>query len=373
MRVEHSKLKSGIFNKVRQWHHSAGHTIPAVLLVLAIASSAARAEETLKVVTTLPDFASIARHVGGERVDVVSLAQGGEDPHFLEAKPSFVKLLASADVVIVAGMDLELGYLPLLLQNARNGKILPGQVGYVDCSTVVEKLQVPTAPVDRSMGDVHPYGNPHYWLDPINGVAIAARLAEVFSQIQPVERAGFEHRAKKFQDSVYARLAGEELARKYDVSKLATLQNRGQLLSFLESQGDARNLSGWWGALLPKAPIKAVDDHNMWPYFARRFGIEIVGHMEPKPGIPPTTAQLQLLVKTMEAQRVHLIFSSPYYDPRHARFLAEATGAVIVPLAHLTGSRPGTADYLDMVDYNVRTLRRALEETETSRAGRSTP
>jgi zinc/manganese transport system substrate-binding protein/zinc transport system substrate-binding protein len=223
------------------------------------------------------------------------------------------------------------------------------------------------------MGDVHPYGNPHYWLDPINGVAIAARLAEVLSQIQPEERSGYEQRASAFRASVYSRLAGEELSRKYDVGKLALLQNRGQLLSFLESQGDIRRLAGWWGALLPKGPIKAVDDHNMWPYFARRFGVEIVGHMEPKPGIPPTTAQLQLLVKTMEAQRVHLIFSSPYYDPRHARFLAEATGALIVPLAHLTGSRPGTADYLDMVDYNVRTLHSALEQTEISHPERRAP
>lgn len=327
------------------------------------------ADEPLRVVTTLTDFASIAQHVGGEAVDVSSLTRGTEDPHFVEAKPSFVKLLASADVLVVAGMDLEVGYLPLLLRNARNSKILPGQTGYVDCSTGIEKLEVPSGVVDRSMGDVHPYGNPHYWLDPINGIYIAERLAQVFAALRPTKENWFHERSEHFRRTIYVKLAGEALADRYDVGKLATLQNRGQLLSFLESQGDLVKLGGWWGSLLPYAPIKAVDDHNLWAYFARRFGIEVIGHMEPKPGIPPTTAQLQLLVATMQTQHVFLILGSPYYDPRHARFLAQATGAVVVPLAHSTGSRPGAGEYIDMIAYNVSTLKRALEEQSSSPTG----
>ncbi len=327
------------------------------------------AEEPLRVVATLTDFASIARHVGGEAVEVSSLTKGTEDPHFVEAKPSFVKLLAEADVLLVAGMDLEVGYLPLLLRNARNGKILPGQPGYVDCSIGMEKLEVPSIPVDRSMGDVHPYGNPHYWLDPINGVYIAEHVAKVFAALRPTQESWFHERARAFRQAVYTQLAGEELASRYEVGKLALLQNRGQLLSFLESQGDLQQLGGWWGMLLPHAPIKVVDDHNLWAYFARRFGVQVIGHMEPKPGIPPTTAHLQVLVATMRTQGVFLILSSPYYDPRHARFLSEATQATTVPLAHSTGSRPGTDDYIAMIAYNVNTLKTAVERSRSSSAG----
>ncbi len=333
-----------------------------------LCAQAAWAQEPLQLVATLPDFASIARSVGGEAVRATSLLQGGEDPHFVEAKPSFVKLLSTADVLAFAGMDLELGYLPLLLQNARNARILPGQPGFVDCSIGIERLEIPSAPVDRSMGDVHPYGNPHFWLDPLNGVVIAERLAEAFARLRPNERQVLASRATAFRNAVYERLAGGELAAKYDVAKLAVLQSEGRLVAFLESQGDAARLAGWWGSLARFGPIKAVDDHNMWPYFARRFGVQIVGHMEPKPGIPPTTAQLQTLVGQMRAEQVRLIFSSPYYDPRHARFLAEATGALIVPLAHMTGSRPGTENYLDMIDYNVRMLREALERLQAQGA-----
>ncbi|MCX8072953.1 MAG: metal ABC transporter substrate-binding protein [Candidatus Binatia bacterium] len=333
----------------------------ALGLLLCAAAAQSLAQESLKVVTSLSDFASIARHVGGPSVEVSSLTKGGEDPHFVEAKPSFVKLLAAADILVVAGMDLEVGYLPLLLNNARNARVLPGQAGYVDCSVNIEKLEVPAGPVDRSMGDVHPYGNPHYWLDPINGVHIAWRLAAVFAQLRPEQRSLFEQNAAQFQQQIYTHLAGEVLASKYDVGKLALLQHRGQLLSFLDTQGDREFLAGWWGMLLPNAPIRAVDDHNLWPYFARRFGIAIIGHMEPKPGIPPTTTQLQLLVTLMHREHVRLIFSAPYYDPRHARFLAEATGATIVPLAHLTGSRPGTEDYIEMIEYNVRAVKTAFE------------
>ncbi|GBD24945.1 Manganese ABC transporter substrate-binding lipoprotein [bacterium HR30] len=344
-------------------------TLLTLVFLVGAAALPSRAEEPLKIVTTLTDFASIARHVGGEAVEVSSLTKGTEDPHFVEAKPSFVKLLAAADVVVVAGMELEIGYLPLLLRNARNSKILPGQAGYVDCSIGIEKLEVPSGPVDRSMGDVHPYGNPHYWLDPINGIHIADRLAETFSALRPSKREWFQERADGFRRTVYTLLAGQELSTRYDVGKLAVLQNRGQLITFLQSQGDLARLGGWWGSLLPYAPIKVVDDHNLWTYFARRFGIEVIGHMEPKPGIPPTTAHLQTLVTAMQAQSVSLILSSPYYDPRHARFLSQATNATIVPLAHSTGSRPGTDDYIDMISYNVTALSRAVQQVQSSPRG----
>lgn len=336
-------------------------TAAALFLLCLVLPPAAKAQAQLRVVATLPDFASIARSVGGELVEVTSLLRGGEDPHFVEPRPSFVKELAQADALALAGMDLELGYLPPLLQGARNSKILPGATGYVDCSRVITPLEVPTGSVDRSMGDVHPWGNPHYWLDPLNGRRIAALLAEVFSTLRPEHRTRFVANADAFQREIAAKLVGKELAETYDVEKLALLYERGGLEEFLRGRGELGKFSGWLAELAAYRGFKAVDDHNMWPYFARRFGFEIVGHMEPKPGIAPTTAHLRQLVERMRADGVRVILSSPYYDPKHARFLAEATGARIVPLAHITGSRPGTDDYLATIDYNVRQLRLALQ------------
>lgn len=335
--------------------------VTSLMLVVSALGSATQAQTGLRVVATLPDFASIARSVGGEAVDVTSLLRGGEDPHFVEPRPSFVKVLSQADVLVVAGMDLEIGYLPPLLQSARNAKILPGAGGYVDCSRAITPLEVPSEVVDRSMGDVHPWGNPHYWLDPLNGVRIAAQLAHVFATFQPEDRSRFEANYDAFRRQIAAKLVGESLVKVYSVEKLALLYERGGLEEFLRSRGELERLAGWLAVLAPYRGVKAVDDHNMWPYFARRFGLEVVGHMEPKPGIAPTTSHLQALVERMRAQGVRLIFSSPYYDPKHARFLAQATGARIVPLAHVTGSRPGTDDYIAMVDYNVNQLRLALE------------
>ncbi len=336
---------------------AAGRLLSLAFVFLA---GGAGAQQPLRVVATLPDLASIARSIGGEWVVVDSLLRGGEDPHFVEPRPSFIKLLSAADVFLVAGLDLELGYGPRLLQGAHNPRILPGSPGYVDCSRAIVPLEVPAAPVDRSMGDVHPYGNPHYWLDPLNGVRVAALVAEALASALPQQRATFEANRTAFRQQVLARLVGERLAQQYDAEKLALLAERGRLEEFLRTQGDLELLSGWLGVLAPYRGFKAVDDHNMWPYFARRFGFEVIGHMEPKPGIPPTTKALSELVERMRAHGVRIILSSPYYDPKHARFLAEQTGARVVPLAHITGSRPGTDDYLAMIDYNVRELARAL-------------
>lgn len=356
---------------VREANECGGKRGVRLLLVALLAAAGpglpvqSRAAEPLRVVATLPDLGSIARSVGGDSVQVESLLRGGEDPHFVEPKPSFIKLLAEADVFLLAGLDLELGYAPRLLQGARNGRILPGARGYVDCSRAIVPLEVPNAPVDRSMGDVHPFGNPHYWLDPLNGVRVAALIADSLAAALPAKRALFEANRDTFRREILSRLVGEELAREYDAEKLALLIERGGLDDFLKAQGEQNRLGGWLGTFAPYRGVKAVDDHNMWPYFARRFGFQVIGHMEPKPGIPPTTAHLRDLIQQMRAEGVRIILSSPYYDPKHARFLAEATGARIVPLAHITGSRPGTDTYIEMIDYNVRTLVAALQGVET--------
>jgi ABC-type Zn uptake system ZnuABC Zn-binding protein ZnuA len=331
-----------------------------VALVWVLSSVAVAVAAPLRVVATVPDVAALVRAVGGGEVTVTVLAKPTEDPHFVEARPSFVKALSEADLVALLGMDLERGYLPLLLQSARNRRILAGAPGYVDCSTAVTILETPSGPVDRSMGDVHPFGNPHYLPDPINGLRVARLVRDRLAAARPEARDGFERRTAEFARRLGERLVGEALAAKYDVEKLATLDERGGLDDFLAAQGDAKALGGWLGRVRPLRGAKVVDDHNIWAYFARRFGLDIVGHMEPKPGIPPTTHHLELLVGLMKAQQIRVILASSFYDPRHAAFLAEHTGARVVPMANQAGSRPGTDDYLDWVDYNVRQVVEAL-------------
>ena len=328
----------------------------AVSLFLATAATAA----PLNVVATVPDLGALVRVVGGDAVSVTVLAKPTEDPHFVEARPSFVKALSEADLVAVVGLDLEVGYLPVLLANSRNARVQPGAPGYADGSSVITPIETPSGPVDRSMGDVHPFGNPHYLLDPMNGLRVARMLKDKLAAARPEARDAFEQRTADFAKRLGARLVGETLAGKYDVEKLVALDERGALDDFLAKQGDAAALGGWLGTLRRFRGAKVVDDHNLWAYFAHRYGIDVLGHMEPKPGIPPTTHHLELIIGLMKEQHVHVVLSSAFYDPRHARFVADNTGAEVVPMANQAGSRPGTDDYLDWMDYNVRQIAAAL-------------
>jgi len=329
--------------------------------LLAAAPGGAQAPaEPLQLVATIPDLAAIAQAVGAPLLSVTVLSKGTEDPHFLEVKPSFVKALNEADLFVHVGLDLEAGYLRPLLQNARNPRILPGGAGYVDASRAVVPIEVQAGPTDRSMGDIHAYGNPHYWLDPLNGVRVGRLLRDALSALRPGDKTLFNARFDAFARQVAAALVGSTLAAKYDVEKLCLLFEHGKLVSFLDTQGEGRELSGWLGRLSPYVGTAVVDDHNMWPYFARRFGLRVVGHMEAKPGIPPTTSHLAVLVEEMRVAQVRLILAAPYYDTRHARFLADATGARVVPLTHMVGGRPGTEDYVRMIDYNVGQIVAAL-------------
>lgn len=338
------------------------------VLVFAVAALAAASAQAapLKVFCTLPDLGSLVRSIGGDQVDVVAMIKGGEDPHFIEAKPSFIKKLNEADLFVQNGMELEIGYVGLLLQNARNDRVLPGNPGYLDVSTVIAPLEVPSATVDRSMGDVHPFGNPHYLLDPLNGLQAASAIRDKLSALRPEQRDAFAQRFAAFKSQLDNALVGEGLAKKYEAGKLALLFERGKLDEFLQQQGDTAQLGGWLAAMQPYRGAQFVDDHNMWPYFARRFGLQLLGHLEPKPGVPPTTSHLAELIEQMKSSQTKLIIAAPYYDPRHARFVAENTGAQVAALAHIVGARPGTDDYLAMVDYNVRQIVAALAHSKGS-------
>ena len=251
--------------------------------------------------------------------------------------------------------------------------MLPGTPGFLDASTAVTPLEVPRGLVDRSLGDVHPLGNPHHLLDPLNGLAAARVIRDRLIALRPEGKAVFEKNHAAFAKKIYEALLGEQLARKYDPEKLSVLVRHDKLGEFLKKQGEETLLGGWLGRLAPFRGSAAIADHNVWPYFASRFGIRIAGFLEPKPGIAPSTSHLASIVKVMQVEGIRVILALPYFDRKHAAFVAEKTGARIANLAHQCGSRPGTEEYADMLDHNVRELEAALSVPKEAKPEGKTP
>lgn len=336
----------------------------AALLALGpgLAALPAGAEDPLRVVATVPDLAEIARAVGGDAVEVRALVQGPQDPHFIEPRPSFVRGLHDADLFVQVGMDLEQGWVPVLLRSARNPDVRPGGEGHLDASQAIEPLDVPGRMADRSQGDLHLQGNPHYLTDPLNGVRVAELLRERLARLRPAEASGFEERYAAFARRVLERLLGAELAAEREPEELLRRASEGRLLASLEEAGAIERLGGWLGLLRPHFDTAVVQDHDLWPYFARRFRIELAMELEPKLGIPPTTAHLQRVIETVRAREIPAILASPYFDPRHARRVAEATEAAVVPMAHQAGAREGAEGYLGAIGHNVEALAAALAD-----------
>ncbi len=332
-----------------------------VFIILVLAAAVPAADAPVKICATVPDLGALAGEVGGEHVAVTVFAKGGEDPHFIEARPSFVRALADADLFIQTGLELEIGWAPVLLKNARNERVLPGTPGFLEAASVITPLEVPSGVVDRSLGDVHPGGNPHFFTDPICGLKVAELIRAKLAELRPADAPLFMQRYRDFAKRTGERLFGVELAGKYDPTKLALLAERGGLMPFLVAQHDEVKLGGWLAQLRPFAGRKVVADHAVWPYFARTFAFEVVGYLEPKPGIPPTTRHLQELIAAMREQNVGVILTTPFFEPKHARVVAEQTGAHIAAMAHQVGALPGTDDYLDFVDHNVQALLRAYQ------------
>src|SRR5258706_8722763 len=250
----------------------------------------------LKVVASVPDLADVAKEVGGDQVTVSSLAKGTEDAHFVEAKPSFIKLLSQADVYIKLGLELEIGYEPLLLPNSRNARIAAGRPGHIDASAGIRALEIPPAGAGRELGDVHASGNPHYMVDPMEGLRVAGVIKEHLGDLRPAKRDYFETRYKAFRRRIGEGLLGQALFEKYEdrFEKLVALNSAGKtsepskLVEFLRKQGQESLLGGWLGAVLPYRGTKIVVDHKMWPYFCERFGLDEGGALEPLPGQQPT-------------------------------------------------------------------------------------
>jgi ABC-type Zn uptake system ZnuABC Zn-binding protein ZnuA len=298
----------------------------AALLFLgrtAAADGTARAP-ALRVVTSTTDLWDIARQVGGNRVTVAHIGEGYQDPHFIEAKPSFVLQLRRADVWAFVGLDLEVGWMPLLLDGARNAKIRPGRAGYVDVSTVIPVLDVATGPVDRSQGDVHPRGNPHYWLHPENAKRIAELFRSRFAQLDPAGAASYMANARAFTTRLDA-----------------------------AAQAWARDL-----AVIRGKPVVAW--HTSWRYFAAYTGMNIVGFMEPKPGVPPSPSHLAGLINTMRRTGAKVIVMEPFYDRKMADFVAGKTGARVLVLPPSVAGVRGVDDYVALMRHDIGQLATAL-------------
>ena len=335
--------------------------LTALVALAGLLASVSQAAEPLRVCATVPELGSLAKEVGGTEVTVTVFTKGTEDPHFTVPKPSFIKALNACHAYVQIGLELEIGWAPALLQSARNAAILRGAPGFIDASEVIAALGVPSGQVDRSMGDVHAGGNPHYLLDPLNGLRVAALLRDRFAALRPDAEQHFASRYADFRQRLGAALVGEALSRKYDFEKLALLGEHGRLVDFLDSQGDTALLGGWLGITRPLAGAKIVAEHDAWAYFAARFGLQMTDFLEPIPGVPPTTSHLGAIIEQMRAEQIGVVLTTAYYNPRYARFVSDKTGAAVVPIAHQVGARPGTGDYLSMTDYNVRQLASALE------------
>jgi ABC-type Zn uptake system ZnuABC Zn-binding protein ZnuA len=292
--------------------------------LLALLLSATPAFATVKIVTSLQDLASIADAVGGKRVETFALAKGYQDPHFVEPKPSFILKLSRADLLIVAGLELEIGYLPPLIDQSRNDRIRPGAPGYLDASTGCDILERPTGTVTRAMGDVHPFGNPHYWLDPDNGRVIARAIAERLAQLDPAGATEYK-----------ANLAAFE-------AKLAEAEKR------------------WDASLAPYAGTQVVTYHNSWPNFLKRFKLVAAGYIEPKPGIPPSPSHTLELINMMIEKKIPVILMEPYFDEKTPKSVADKTGATLVTFIPSVGGVPEARDYISLFDHDLKLLAGAL-------------
>ena len=278
----------------------------------------------IKVVTTTQDTRSIAQLIGGDKVDVFAIATGYQNPHFVDPKPSYIIKLSNADLYVTLGLDLESGWSPSLLQSSRNVKIQKGSDGYVDASIGVNLMQVPST-INRAEGDIHIYGNPHYWLDPLNGKVIAQNIYDGLVRVSPENKNYFEANLKAF-----------------------------------DAQIDSR-IKSWLSEMAPFKGSKIIAYHNEWCYFENRFGLKIVDFMEPKPGIPPTPSQLVKIIKQVKADNIKVIITSPYYTSSSSDVVSRQTGAKTLVMATSVGAFDSIKTYYDLFDYNINLISGALK------------
>ena len=294
----------------------------SLLAAIGLLTGAAHAK--LNVVATLPDFASLAEDIGGDKVKVTSLARGTEDVHFVDAKPSFIRVLNQADALIEGGAELELGWLPPLVQGARNPRILPNAAGHIVLARGLKLLEIPTR-LDRSQGDIHASGNPHFNLDPANFKPMAATIAEAFSRLDPANQSVYQANLRAFSDRLEQKMA--------EWTKLAA----------------------------PLRGVKVITYHKSFEYLAARYGFEIFGQIEPKPGLEPTATHINALIPNAKAAGVKLVMMEPNRARKTPQFVADSIGAKLVVCPGLVGGSPEAKTCCDLIDYNLRALVKAAQ------------
>jgi len=297
----------------------------AFALAAALLAWPLTAEAQLKVVTSTTDLYDIAKSVGGNKITAVHISEGYQDPHFVEAKPSFILQLKNADVFAFVGLDLEIGWMPLLIDGARNPRIRQGGSGYLDVSRAIRLLDVPGGNVDRSQGDVHPLGNPHYWLDPDNAKRIAGLFRNKFSELDPKNASFYSANEKAFDNRLDAAARGWAAAR---------AQIRGK-------------------------PVVAY--HTSWRYLAEYTGMNIVAFMEPKPGVPPSPSHLAQVMATVRRTGAKAIIIEPFYDRKTADLIAARTGAKVLVLPPSVGGVRGLNDYVSVMQYDIQQVAGAVQ------------
>jgi len=290
----------------------------AVALLAAMPAGAA-----LKVVATTSEYGALASQLGGDRVSVTTIAKPTEDPHFVDARPSQIVALNRADVLIEGGAELEVGWLPPLLDGARNSKILAGGPGRVVASEGIQLLDIPLA-ADRSQGDTHVAGNPHFMLDPLNAKVVAAHIVRVFTSLDPAGAAQYKANMALFDSSLQSKM------------------------------------KEWTAALAPYAGRPIVTYHPTWRYFGRRFGLVADTFLEPKPGIPPSPPHLAQVMQKMQAENIRVLLIEPYQPRKTAEAVASRTNAVLVDVCQFPGGLPGTDTYLSLIDTVVKRIAQAL-------------
>lgn len=318
----------------------------------------------VKVVTSLSTYAAVAREIVGDRGNVTSIGGGYENPHYVEPKPSFVPALASADLFVTTGLDLEL-WVPALLDKANNPKVTEGGPGYVAVYSGLQLLDVPSS-YSRSQGDIHVFGNPHIWTSPLNAVQIARNILTGLRRVSPENAPYFSARERDLEDRIHRALYGDELVGLLGGQTLADLDEHGKLFDFLGSrqyQGAPliTRLGGWLKQATPFRGKPVVCYHKEWDYFSREFQVPCVDYIEPKPGIPPTPSHVQEVITEMKAQHIQVLLSTNYYDRSQVQEVAARTGARAVIVPGNVGGAPGVDTYFDLINVWVSELARAFQ------------
>lgn len=313
--------------RVKSCSRLVGILATATMMLGLLSPTLAQAKK-LNIVTSTTDMAALTQEVGGDKVTVESIAKGYQDPHFVEAKPSFLLRLRQADLLISVGLQLEIGWLPPLITQSGNPRIQVGARGYLDASQFAEILEIPQGTVTRAEGDVHPLGNPHYWLDPDNGRRIARGIASKLGDLDPEDAAYFQQR---FQD--------------FD-KRLSTAEQK------------------WEAEMKPYRGRKVVTYHRSFPNFAKHFGLDVIGYVEPRPGIPPTPSHTLELIQLMKRESCKVVLVEPYFDLKTPQSIGHATGAQVVVYLPSVGGEKQVTNYFELFDYDIALLTKAFQTTQ---------